>query len=119
MVPFEPNHHDVRVERNGWAYWVRGVRRSEQFLGDDTLLGPGIADAVAGLVISMVHGAFAERFRWKVGVVRVPDPSTFNSGGARVVHKEFLAIGTEPEPRIAQLVADIHAGRFDDVSSSG
>jgi hypothetical protein len=111
-LPFTPKTHDVRLARDRWVYYVRGVKRSEPLdggigLGDASLFG------VAVWSLSTLVGRLVWRFQkaWKVGVVRFVDNGRVMP--ASVVHEERLTAGVAPDARISELVADVQSGRFD------
>lgn len=111
LVAFTPHDHDVRVERGDWVFYVRGVKRCEPFRGDATW--DGTAFGLVMLVVAWVvaHLFWGAQRRWKVGVLRYR--SGWRGGRIRLVHKEMLARGEQPQSRIAELVAEVEAGRFD------
>ena len=111
-VHFTPGEHDVRVRRGDRVYYVRAVKRGEGFTGGLTWNG----DLLSLPLLLAVEGVLrlARRpMRWKVGVVRLPSPSSWRTDRARVVHQERLDAGEEPSAHVAGLVAGVDAGRFD------
>ncbi len=115
-LPFTAKDHDVRIARDGWVYYVRGVKRSEPLdgglgFGDGSLFG------VAIWLLSGLAGRLLWRFQksWKVGVVRFVDNDRVMP--TSVVHEERLASGVRPGARIAELVSAVESGRFDPTAS--
>lgn len=111
ILPFTPREHDQRVERDGWVFFVRGVKKSEPLRGDATWDG-----SIGGLVLlilslGLVHLWWKSQDTWKVAVLR--HRSSRLGGRIAVVHKELLPTGQEPTRRIAELVEDVEQGRFD------
>jgi hypothetical protein len=107
-IQFAPEEHDVRLERGQWIFYVRGVRKGERFLGGGLTGFEGILFA---LTIGLLWASRQERKdHWKVGVVRFRKDG---SGLVRLVHKEMLRPGETPHARIATLVKEATAGRFD------
>lgn len=111
-APFDPEEHDVRLERDGWIYYVRAVRRTESLSGRGLDPNGSLLGIVVLVALEAIFGRFRERSRWKVGVVRLPSPRSWNTGRPRVLHREVLDSGEEPGPRIAALAADVEAGAF-------
>ena len=106
----------MRIARDGWVYYVRGVKRSEPLdggmgFGDGSLFG------VAIWLLSGLAGRLLWRFQksWKVGVVRFVDNDRVMP--TSVVHEERLASGVWPGARIAELVSAVESGRFDPTAS--
>lgn len=109
QIQFTPNAHDVRVERQGWVYYVRGIKRGERFVGGGVTLEGGIVIALLSLVAGRRISGWYEAQPWKVGVVRLRS----DGGGLnRTVYKERLPAGVRPAGRIAELVEDVEHGRF-------
>lgn len=107
-IQFTPEPHDVRIERNGWVYYVRGVRRGERFVGGGLTPEGGVAVVLIGLVAGRRLQAWHERQPWKVGVVCL---RADGGGIVRTVHKERA--GASPVARIAALADEVRAGRFE------
>ena len=107
-IQFTPEEHDVRLERGEWIFYVRGVKRGERFIGGAPT---GLEGIVFALTLGLLWAARQERLnRWKVGVVRFRKDWR---GRIRLVHKETLPPGEGPQRRIAELVEEVSAGRFD------
>jgi hypothetical protein len=111
MLPFTPHEHDVRISRNRWVFYVRGVKVGEPFRGDATWDG-----TLVGLVMTPIIKGVAALFwsrmtTWKVGILRYKDRKL--GGRIRIVHKETLPPGQEPYERIAALVRAVNDGSFD------
>lgn len=103
--------HDERVEAGGWTYYVRGVRDNGELL---PRLRPTTGDLLvdgALLVSRGIKRLTRRKDRWTVGVVRLGSVSTWNNVQPQVVHREALAPGQEPEPRVAELIAEVKVGR--------
>jgi hypothetical protein len=114
---FEPRDHDVRIERDGWVYWVRGVKSVEPFLRDWVGSATGIGEFIFAAGLARALDLWWRRRRaWKVGVVRFKGSQWGPSGRFVVVHKEVLPSGMEPTERIAQLVASVRFGEFDEIA---
>jgi hypothetical protein len=111
-APFDPEDHDVRLERDGWIYYVRAVRRTESLAGRGLDPNGSLIGLAVLLALEAVFGRFRERLRWKVGVVRLPSPRSWNADRPRVLHRELLGSGEYPGIRIAALAADVEAGAF-------
>ena len=111
-IPFTPKDHDVRIAREGWVYYVRGVKRSESLDG-----GMGFGDAsLFGIAVWLLYGVLGGLLwhfqkSWKVGVVRFIDNGKVMP--TSVVLEERLQPGVWPGARIAELVKDVESGRFD------
>ncbi|HSX67403.1 hypothetical protein [Nocardioides sp.] len=110
QISFEPNEHDVKVTREGWHYWVRAVK-SGQPLKSDVFKGGDLFDEVLNFMFGSLHQRWLDgRETWKVGILAYRDSGW--GGRFKVLHKELLAPGLQPDDRIAQLVNDVEAGRF-------
>lgn len=124
MPPPPLRDHEVRIARRGWIFYVRGVKVGEPFRRDNT---PTFGDCswqgilLALILTPIINGVAAliyGRVRtWKVGVLCHKD--TKWAGIIRVVYKERLAPGQDPDQRIAELVAAVNHGTFDPRSTRG
>jgi hypothetical protein len=111
-LPFTPHEHDVRIVRDPWVYYVRGVKKSEPLRSNDFTDASGVVEAILSLLVGWVLTRWWDRqTTWKVGVMRYPH--TVWGGRIRILHKELLPDGEPPAARIAELVADVNQGRFD------
>ncbi len=111
LLPFTPKEHDVRIARDGQIYYVRGVKKGEP-LRSDLFDASGLGEVIASLLLSWLLASWWNRqTTWKVGVLRYPD--TAWGGRLRIAHKELLPPGEQPAARIAELVNQVHQGRFD------
>ncbi len=107
-IQFTPEEHDVRLQRGDWIFYVRGVKKGERLIGGGSA---GLEGIVFVLTFGLLWAARQERQdRWKVGVVRLRKDWV---GRIRLVHKETLPPGEGPQRRIAELVEEVSAGRFD------
>ena len=115
-LPFTPKDHDVRIARDGWVYYVRGVKRSEPLDGGIGF-GDGSLSGVAIWLLIGLAGRLLWRFQksWKVGVVRFVDDDRVMP--TSVLHEEKLASGVRPSARIAELVSAVESGSFDPTAS--
>jgi hypothetical protein len=126
---FTPGPYDVRVERRigrrQEVLWVRAVKRGQPLRYDpelfrrDALLS---ADPTTRLVVAVLrlvavpverlvwHPRIERSTTWKVGVI---DPRGGRLGADRLLHRERLPKGVDPQARIAELVGEVEAGRFD------
>ena len=113
LLPFTPNDHDVRIVRDRWVYYVRGVKKSQPLRHDGFFFdAAGVVEAVLSvLVIGATTIWWDRQTTWKVGVLRYPRTTTWRR--IRILHKELLPDGQPPTTRIAELVDDINHGRFD------
>lgn len=111
ILPFTPHDHDVRLERNGSVYYIRGVKRYEPFRGDATWDGTlgGLVMLLATVIAA--HLLWRSQDTWKVGVLHY-QPSRLG-GRIRLIHKERLPRGEQPDPRIQQLVEGVQRGDYD------
>lgn len=134
IVRFELADHDRRIIRGQWVYIVRGVRRFQRVQnGEPDLLGRGSSTAgdpsrlddlilapLIGLIIDVVATIGLSRLirrqrTWKVAVMRYRARWGVK---LEVLHKERLPKGVLPDERIAELAAEVDAGRFDGGPSS-
>lgn len=114
---FEPRDHDVRVERDGWVYWVRGVKSVEPLRRDWVGSATGIGEFILAAVLTRTLDLWWRRRRaWKVGVVRFKNSQWGPSSRFVVVYKQVLPPGVEPTVRIADLVSEVRAGYFDETA---
>jgi hypothetical protein len=116
--------HEVKQERvqdpAGVTYYVRAVklgvslrRRAEIGQGPQQSASDLAATILADVVVPIVSARRADREdTWKVGVLR--EGSLL---GEKVVHKERLRAGVDPEPRVRELVDRIRMGRLDELRS--
>lgn len=111
MLPFTPHDHDVRVERDGWVFFVRGVKKYEPFRGDATW--DGTLSGILFLLIawSLAHLLWQAQDTWKVGILRYR--SSRWGGRIKIVHKEQMPRGEQPYGRIRELVDEVHRGVYD------
>lgn len=115
-LSFDLRDHDVRIERGEWVYFVRGVKSVESLAGDMLAGATGPVEAVLGFFMVEVLDVWWRRKKaWKVGVLRVKGSRWGPSGRIKVLHKEVLTAGVEPNARIAQLAEEVLSGRFDSV----
>jgi hypothetical protein len=115
-LPFTPEDHDVRIHRGEHLFFVRGVKRGERFTGGGLSLEPdagGLLVVLLAVVLAKPLLAAYDRLPWKVGVVRMRRDPTGHPSRIRTVHRERLPDGFALEDRIAELVEDVEAGRFD------
>lgn len=116
--------HEVKQERvqdpAGMSYCVRAVKLGVR-LRKRADLGPGpqqsatdfVATFLADVVAPILSAWRADRRdTWKVGILR--EGSLL---GEKVIHKERLNTGVDPEPRIRDLAELIRGGRIDDLRS--
>ena len=105
--------HDERVARDGWVYYVRGVKRRWQLLhGEDDGRGAGWKWVVIMGLWNTIMRALDRRRPWLLGVVRLGDVATWNDIRARIVHVEPLRADEDLSQGVARLVAAASAGRF-------
>jgi len=109
---FDPGDHDVRLERDGWIYYVRAVRRTESLSGRGLDPNGSLIGLAVLVALEAIFGRLRDRLRWKVGVVRLPSPRSWNTDRPRVLHRELLDSGEDPGIRIAELAADVGTGAF-------
>jgi hypothetical protein len=106
-----PREGDVVIERDKWAYVVRHVRHRESLTGDSwwdgTIIG-GLITLVAGSV-ETIAGDTSKG--WKVAVLCYP--RSWWGGRLRVLLKERLPDGQDPEARVQELVDAVNCGEFD------
>jgi hypothetical protein len=108
---------DRRIVRDGWTYYIHAVTRpgrlgrppltSNSLLGDLLLVAP----------IDLFLDWRARRRPWTIGVVRFGYVGGWNDQTPKVIHRETLEDGVDPSTRIAELAADVTAGRFDPATS--
>ncbi|GAB3246885.1 hypothetical protein GCM10027425_02450 [Alteromonas gracilis] len=111
MLPFTPRDHDVRIERGGWIFYVRGVKRFESLRTETAWDGHPASLPLLAVVKLIAFVSREAQDTWKVGVLRCP--SGWFGGLIRVVHQETLPPEVHPQERIAELVAEVEAGAFD------
>ena len=85
ILSFTPHDHDVRFARNGWIFYVRGVKVGEPFVGDVTWDGSPLGLVLTPLLKGMLWALRRPVKAWKVGVLRFKDRKL--GGLISVVHK--------------------------------
>jgi hypothetical protein len=111
ILPFTPHDHDIRIDRDGFIFYVRGVKIGEPFRA--TISWDG---SLAGFLLTPALKVLAAAARqpvstWKVGVLRMKNRKL--GGRIKIVHRERLPRGTSPTARIAELAERVDAGDFD------
>lgn len=101
---------DIVIERGEWTYIVRHVRGRESLVSenwwDGTLIG-----IVGTLLVAVIETVAADTSNyWKVAVLRY---RTSRFGRIRVLHKERLPDGEEPEARVNALVEAVNRGDYE------
>lgn len=111
MLPFTPRDHDVRIERGRWIFYVEWGQALRVAPHRDSV-GRALCQPALLAIVKLIAIVSREaQDTWKVGVLRYP--SGGRAGLIRVVHKETLPLEMHPRERIAELVAEVEAGRFD------
>jgi len=106
-----PREGDVVIERDKWAYVVRHVRHRESLTGDSWWDG-SIFGVIVLFVFEVVETIVGETSKsWKLGVLCYPRSRW--GGRIRVLLKERLADGQDPEARVQELVDAVNHGEFD------
>lgn len=110
--------HDQRLERDGWVYYVRGVRHDGELLPRTGVTSELLVDlpVLVGRGIRWATARVRRRRRdWVVGVVRLGAARTWRDVAPVVVHREDVP-GAPGEDglaaRIDALVARAATGAF-------
>jgi hypothetical protein len=102
---------DVFIERGKWMYVVRRAT-SRQSLTRESWWDGTLVGFFGYLLFAGVEGLIAKSSHtWKVGVLRYPN--TKLGGRIRVLTKEQLPEGVDPQSRVEELVVAVNKGDFD------
>ena len=112
-LPFEPKEHDLRLHLGEWVSFVRAVRRGESLSGGG---GSDLEVMVILLVVLAAVRSTVQRWQqvqpWKVGVVRLRADRWGATGGARVIHQEWVRGRDVPSWRLEELAAKVRTGEL-------
>lgn len=102
---------DQRIVNDRWTYYIHAVKRPRQLGRAPFTSGSLLGDLVIGVPLELFLDWRARHQPWTVGVVRMGYVGGWNDQRPEVVFQETLD-GVDPAARIAQLAADVKAGRF-------